>query len=187
MRQVRCSSDVAVVSCDQVCGQVLGCGKHMCTRACHAGPCDPCGVLETQTCYCGRNSRQAPCGSGHADKHSKPECLFACTQPCDRKLPCGNHACTSPCHPGPCNPCPTDVASVKVLSSAIGESLVGYRLSPAVQSCPCRSVPLAMLGAVRRSCLDPVPVCMNTCNQPTGCPLAPSHKSVSVLGVLALR
>ena len=66
-RQVRCSTDVAPVSCESACGKVLSCGLHRCALACHPGQCEPCALAETQRCFCGRHTRDAKCGDGQLD------------------------------------------------------------------------------------------------------------------------
>lgn len=53
-------------SCNQVCGELLGCGKHSCTSVCHSGLCPPCEEEQFQKCYCGKHERQARCGDGEA-------------------------------------------------------------------------------------------------------------------------
>jgi len=50
-------------ACENKCGKLLNCLAHECDRDCHEGPCDPCAVMVTQPCFCGKEERTAPCGS----------------------------------------------------------------------------------------------------------------------------
>ncbi|KAF3497916.1 hypothetical protein DY000_02057972 [Brassica cretica] len=45
-----------VYSCNLICGNGLGCGNHLCSEVCHAGPCGDCELLPSRvkTCYCGK-------------------------------------------------------------------------------------------------------------------------------------
>lgn len=98
----RCGRPDPKTTCDHVCGKLLNCGVHTCTRVCHNGDCDPCAVMLTTTCLCGKEERALPCGA-----------TFCCNAVCGKLLPCGLHHCTLPCHGGLCPPCPTDVSSVR--------------------------------------------------------------------------
>lgn len=52
-------------SCENICDQLLGCGKHRCEKKCHPGLCDPCLIEdEHQLCYCGQSERITRCGDG---------------------------------------------------------------------------------------------------------------------------
>ncbi|KAG9069482.1 FKBP12-associated protein [Linnemannia hyalina] len=75
-------------SCDQVCGELLGCGIHSCSSVCHPGLCAPCEEEQEQLCYCGKHTRTARCGE------SKPKTTivdgetqigyYECREACDR-------------------------------------------------------------------------------------------------------
>ncbi|KAF5192665.1 Nf-x1-type zinc finger protein nfxl1 [Thalictrum thalictroides] len=82
-RMVVCS-DRSVFSCENLCGNLLTCGNHYCTKTCHA--------LKSQTLSSG--------------VHVKSESCEACDLRCqkDRKLSCP-HPCPLPCHPGDCPLC----------------------------------------------------------------------------------
>ena len=54
------------VSCGNVCGRLLDCGKHSCQRMCHTGACDPCELMEVVKCHCGRSSKELGCGEGES-------------------------------------------------------------------------------------------------------------------------
>ncbi|KAG2300863.1 hypothetical protein Bca52824_037335 [Brassica carinata] len=77
-----------VYSCNLICGNGLGCGNHLCSEVCHAGPCGDCELLPSRvkTCYCGKN-------------------VPSCSNICLRLLPCGLHTCAEVCHGGDCAPC----------------------------------------------------------------------------------
>ena len=52
------------LSCGNVCGRLLGCGKHSCSAVCHEGECEKCPVKETVKCWCGQNEKEVDCGAG---------------------------------------------------------------------------------------------------------------------------
>ncbi|XP_034267249.1 NF-X1-type zinc finger protein NFXL1 [Pantherophis guttatus] len=85
-------------SCGQVCERDFkpSCG-HRCLLLCHPGPCPPCPKMVIITCYC-KKARPVP------RRCSMKE--WSCQLPCGRKLPCGQHNCGNPCHPGDCQSCP---------------------------------------------------------------------------------
>ncbi|KAG8134922.1 hypothetical protein E2320_007990, partial [Naja naja] len=85
-------------SCGQVCERHFkpSCG-HRCLLLCHPGPCPPCPKMVIITCYC-QKAKPLP------RRCSMKE--WSCQLPCGRKLPCGQHNCGNPCHPGDCQPCP---------------------------------------------------------------------------------
>ncbi|KAJ6668565.1 hypothetical protein lerEdw1_012047 [Lerista edwardsae] len=81
-------------SCGQVCERDFKppCG-HRCLLLCHPGPCPPCPKMIAITCYC-KKAKPVP------RRCSTKE--WSCQLPCGRKLPCGQHNCEKPCHPGRC-------------------------------------------------------------------------------------
>ncbi|CAM4552635.1 NF-X1-type zinc finger protein NFXL1 isoform X1 [Caretta caretta] len=85
-------------SCGQVCEREFRppCG-HKCLLLCHPGPCPPCPKMVTIACYC-KKAKPVP------RRCSTKE--WSCQLPCGRKLPCGQHSCENPCHPGDCQSCP---------------------------------------------------------------------------------
>ncbi|WVQ85287.1 hypothetical protein IAT38_007452 [Cryptococcus sp. DSM 104549] len=170
---VKCSvatSNNAALSpvCDEQCDRQLNCGnrEHRCPELCHFGPCKPCELKETVTCYCGEEHKRVACGWG---KMSEKICVkadedgsedvwhgrFDCGRPCDRTYDCGIHPCPETCHPHPIAslPCP---------------------YSPtAITHCPCGATPLKNLpNFPRPDCVAPVPTCRNRCpkNRPCGHP-----------------
>ncbi|BFU18993.1 NF-X1-type Zn finger domain containing protein [Entamoeba histolytica] len=80
-------------SCKNVCGKLLACGKHHCTKLCHSGPCEECPTpISIKTCACGKT---------HYNRKECTDPFEECPEICGKKLPCG-HICHSKCHFGPC-------------------------------------------------------------------------------------
>ncbi|ORZ17610.1 hypothetical protein BCR41DRAFT_305102 [Lobosporangium transversale] len=133
-------------SCQKVCGELLGCGKHSCASVCHPGLCAPCEEEEIQHCYCGKHERRARCGEGEPRKTlvdgDEINGFFECKEICKRLFACGHHECTKKCHPISKEPsqCPASPELVK--------------------TCPCGAKPISLLlNKARKTCMDPVPVC----------------------------
>ncbi|CAG8743526.1 1734_t:CDS:2, partial [Racocetra fulgida] len=97
-------------SCESVCGNLLGCGKHYCKKQCHPDDCTRCEVIEIQKCYCGQTEREATCGEGIAirccggesgkslqvsDSHEE----LICDRICRGLRTCGKHQCSVRCCP----------------------------------------------------------------------------------------
>lgn len=92
-----------MLSCPHTCGGTCsrkrgdGC-PHPCPNQCHPGPCPECpNMAPAKRCPCGRTSYTYRCGK------SDPQ--TTCSNTCGKKLSCGTHFCTAPCHHGPCTPC----------------------------------------------------------------------------------
>ncbi|XVE52496.1 hypothetical protein DITRI_Ditri02bG0126600 [Diplodiscus trichospermus] len=77
-------SDRAQFSCDNLCGNLLPCGNHYCTKTCHP--------LEIQSSSSGNCKRGESC----------EECKLPCQK---ERMPACLHPCPLPCHPGECPPC----------------------------------------------------------------------------------
>lgn len=87
-------------SCGQTCSKPRGTCPHPCGLQCHAGPCPPCGLVgPTQSCFCGKNTSQKLC------RETDYENGWSCQEICGDLLPCGEHFCPNPCHPGLCGDC----------------------------------------------------------------------------------
>lgn len=102
-RTVRCSlqhQESPENLCSLPCLKWLPCGKHRCRHKCHYGPCPDCPFTIHQTCFCGSESRDVPCGKDVPEHYS-------CGKICGKPLACGHHVCSLPCHEGACPPCPT--------------------------------------------------------------------------------
>lgn len=77
------------LSCGNVCGRTLPCGKHTCEKVCHEGPCEGCLVREAARCWCGKTEKELGCGEGEPQ-----ECFvegetpwigrFSCDLVCER-------------------------------------------------------------------------------------------------------
>ncbi|TRM63424.1 hypothetical protein BD626DRAFT_494323 [Schizophyllum amplum] len=156
----RCSgrqtNAVNLASCGETCGRRLGCGKHTCASACHEGDCDPCEIMETVKCYCGKEEKEVKCGDGEAEvcEIEGGETWFgrfACAQTCDRSFDCGVHKCQKPCHP-PSRSAPSCPFSPEVITR-----------------CPCGQHPSSDFPP-RTTCSDPIPTCDSKCSKPhSGC------------------
>ncbi|GAA5899971.1 hypothetical protein JCM5296_001929 [Sporobolomyces johnsonii] len=91
---VRCSQDPKKVSCGTVCGKLLRCGWHRCTKTCH--PAGECEAVDTQTCLKPRKHCSHPCPL---------PCHFPSSCPTDQPCPkmievhcaCGNLTQTARC------------------------------------------------------------------------------------------
>ncbi|KAI5795104.1 hypothetical protein EDC01DRAFT_717194 [Geopyxis carbonaria] len=90
-------------SCGQTCGKQRASPRkcpHACNLQCHAGPCPPCTALgPPQPCYCAKEESQRRCVD------TDYEHGWSCGQVCGDFMPCGEHECPSPCHPGLCGQC----------------------------------------------------------------------------------
>lgn len=152
-------------SCGEPCGRRLSCGRHECAQICHEGACEPCSILFDAKCFCGRREESLQCWQveppGEIDLGLG---VFSCEMECPKMLPCGNHMCGNKCHPGSCGEC---------------------ELSPSViRTCPCGKKKLAELqeaGSERRSCVDPIPTCEQTCGKLLTCEKHPC-KSLCHIG-----
>jgi hypothetical protein len=92
------------VSCKQVCGKLLGCGRHTCQDICHSGDCSPCIQVYEQSCFCGKVHKTKlcePCNEEGKDVETGMIKTFACEHSCPLVLPCG-HKCDRMCHSGKC-------------------------------------------------------------------------------------
>ncbi|KAL6956430.1 NF-X1-type zinc finger protein nfxl2, partial [Sarracenia purpurea var. burkii] len=82
-RMMVCSAE-AEFSCNNLCGNLLRCGNHYCTKTCHA--------LKSRSSFLGQRERAEPCEY--------------CDLPCQKeRQPICPHSCPMPCHPGECPPC----------------------------------------------------------------------------------
>lgn len=93
-------------SCGQTCSKSRATCPHPCPLMCHAGPCPPCTLMgPTQTCFCGKNTSTKRCSETDYSKG------WSCQERCGDLLPCGEHSCSQPCHPGLCGACEVPVPS----------------------------------------------------------------------------
>ncbi|CEG81703.1 hypothetical protein RMATCC62417_15868 [Rhizopus microsporus] len=139
-------------SCDIICDELLGCGKHRCEEKCHKGICPPCTVEETQSCYCGKSQRDTRCGSGKQVQLGDHVGHYNCEHKCEKMYKCQQHSCQKGCHPclADAQSCPFDPDTVT--------------------TCPCGSNPISELTSKKRTaCTDPIPTCESTCNKKLAC------------------
>ncbi|KAK3020652.1 hypothetical protein RJ639_046245 [Escallonia herrerae] len=90
-------SDRAEFSCDNLCGNLLPCGNHYCTKTCHA--------LRSPS-LSGRYDRSEPCEECYLPcqkvKTLFCTCLKLLITTCFLKLPYCTHLCPEKCHPSQC-------------------------------------------------------------------------------------
>lgn len=79
--------------CEIPCDEMLGCGKHTCSKGCHSGECGKCPLQGRRTCPCGKKVYE-----GMSCDVSVP----LCGSTCERLLACGFHVCPERCHRGQC-------------------------------------------------------------------------------------
>ncbi|XP_078159486.1 NF-X-like 1 [Carex rostrata] len=143
----RCSDRMSPLSCGQQCGRLLECGRHLCAKVCHTGPCESCTVLVAASCFCGKKTEMVLCGDMAVKGELKGnDGVFCCNSVCGRNLACGNHTCGNSCHPGPCGECELVPTKIK--------------------TCHCGNTQLKEL---RESCLDPIPTCSKVCAKALPC------------------
>ncbi|XP_057840828.2 NF-X1-type zinc finger protein NFXL1-like [Cryptomeria japonica] len=143
----RCSDQKPAESCGQVCEQLLTCGRHLCDKICHEGPCGSCTILTNASCFCGKKENMMLCGDleFHGELEWKSG-VYACENLCMKMLSCQNHNCSLGCHPGECKEC--DLLPEKL------------------KTCPCGKTQILN---ERKSCLDPVPTCSEVCEKLLSC------------------
>uniref|UniRef100_A0A670J1C1 Nuclear transcription factor, X-box binding like 1 n=1 Tax=Podarcis muralis TaxID=64176 RepID=A0A670J1C1_PODMU len=173
-------------SCGQVCERDFKppCG-HRCLLLCHPGPCPPCPKMVTITCYC-KKAKPVP------RRCSTKE--WSCQLPCGRKLPCGQHNCEKPCHPGECQPCPRVSKQACICGRQVAERLCASPVWQCDQVCgktlPCgyhaceqichagscgecprsgkRSCPCGK-SKFSLPCTEDVPTCGDSCDKALDC------------------
>ncbi|KAI9350348.1 hypothetical protein BDR26DRAFT_852230, partial [Obelidium mucronatum] len=134
------------LSCGQICGKLLSCGKHECPNPCHDYPCAPCPEQIEIDCQCGKCTTSVSC-----DFDSKNE-VFQCEELCNVGFPCGIHVCEETCH--------------KHEEGALCATDPGR-----VETCPCGAETVISLlgGRNRESCTEAIPLCENTCAKTLKC------------------
>ncbi|KAF2099141.1 hypothetical protein NA57DRAFT_17422, partial [Rhizodiscina lignyota] len=153
-------------TCGAVCGELMPCGEHYCTRSCHEGLCGACEEMVDVKCYCGKVERQMWCCDRQEEKTSRLELAhgqdadgeeswigsFDCGQICGRPYDCGSHICEKTCHP-------LDAATPHCPKSP-----------DIVTHCPCGKTLLSDISnSARTSCEDRVPNCDKPCLKLLAC------------------
>ncbi|PLB54204.1 hypothetical protein P170DRAFT_431840 [Aspergillus steynii IBT 23096] len=152
-------------SCGEVCGDLLPCGEHTCSRPCHEGLCGTCEVKVEGRCYCGKVQTEMLCSSRDEEMESQKiqdgaegqveewTGCFSCPDQCSRPFDCGVHFCQKSCHPQDVHPahCP--------------------RSPDVVHHCPCGKTPLTEISGYspRKSCEDPIINCRKACGKMLPC------------------
>lgn len=174
-RSVACRADAwaadgtaAAWSCGEACGRVLACGAHVCTRACHAPPCEPCALLPDAVLTC-------PCGKTKLEKDKRKSCsdpIPLCGNICAKPLPCGpdgdRHFCKLDCHDGPCPVCPD-------------KTLLQCRCGHSSREVPCADLPEMYNNVLcQKKCNKKLSCGRHRCR--TACCAAASHRCSVVCG-----
>lgn len=143
----RCSDRKSALTCGQCCDRLLDCGRHRCKKICHLGPCDPCQVLVSASCFCKKTKELVLCGGMDLKGEVNTEDgVFSCSSICGKSLNCSSHFCSDICHPGPCGGCGL--------------------MPDMIKTCYCGKTPLR---EERTSCLDPIPTCSELCEKLLPC------------------
>ena len=153
-------------SCGEICGDLLPCGEHACSRPCHEGLCGACEVPINAKCYCGKVTKDIICSDKTDEKRSwrsssttagdtSPDewiGVFSCKGTCDRLFDCGKHACKQSCH----------AQSIESTHCPQSPDLIRF--------CTCGKTPLTDLSlSPRESCKDPIPNCSKECSKHLPC------------------
>ncbi|KAK9460397.1 uncharacterized protein V1516DRAFT_676525 [Lipomyces oligophaga] len=149
-------------SCGIVCGELMACGVHTCSRPCHSGLCGPCIAPVHSSCYCGKEDKDVQCS------HTLPERksyyiddegdksfwvgIWKCNNVCGRAFDCGKHFCEQECH-------------------SQDLEFTHCSMSPdVVLTCPCGKHSIEeILGHQRNDCTDPIPTCTDVCLKTLPC------------------
>eukprot|EP00755_Sulcionema_specki_P028135 Sspe_Gene.89245::Locus_61056_Transcript_1_1_Confidence_1.000_Length_2160::g.89245::m.89245/K12236/NFX1; transcriptional repressor NF-X1 len=74
---VPCHMQAEKAVCGTACNRRLPCGRHLCKKLCHSGPCDPCGSVCGRPLPCGHPCA-VPCHPGACDMMCKGMRLVLC-------------------------------------------------------------------------------------------------------------
>ncbi|KAF3912178.1 hypothetical protein ABW21_db0207490 [Orbilia brochopaga] len=136
-------------SCQQICGDMMPCGEHFCSRPCHEGMCGGCEVTEILRCYCGEEERAIKCcdklppKTSYGADNNTWEGFWECNKSCERDFDCGKHKCSKGCH----------ARDAEVPHCPFSPDVVKF--------CPCGKTPLDA-DAPRQACTDKIPHCDKT-------------------------
>lgn len=142
-----------------MCGDLLPCGDHLCSKPCHPGLCGDCETLIDARCYCGAVEKPVPCSSLDEPQQSYSlsegswfEGTFTCEQELVKVYDCGLHDTHELCRPQDELPphCPFSIDTVS--------------------HCPCGKTPLdTLVKEPRKSCQDAIPHCDRPCEKLLPC------------------
>ncbi|RXG62012.1 NF-X1-type zinc finger protein NFXL1 [Armadillidium vulgare] len=173
-------------SCGERCGKDLkpSCG-HSCTLLCHPGPCPPCPVMVSNSCYCRKSKpKMRRCSAKR----------WSCGSKCANYLACNIHRCGEICHEGSCPPCELKSKQKCECNSSVQlrpcndlvwhcDKVCGKAFScshhkcelvchsgscgncprEGKQTCPCGKKSFELL------CTESIPTCGDTCSKPLAC------------------
>ncbi|KAI8921762.1 hypothetical protein BC831DRAFT_475882 [Entophlyctis helioformis] len=94
----RTSCEQPVITCKETCRMPLPCG-HECADLCHTGPCDPCPLLVSRKCRCGKETIKIRCKNLDCDPVTGEPLAPLCARPCGKRLHCRRHQCQDTCCP----------------------------------------------------------------------------------------
>ncbi|RZC84435.1 hypothetical protein C5167_047220 [Papaver somniferum] len=145
--------------CENECGKLLGCGKHVCERGCHEGKCGGCPYQGKRSCPCGKKVYEGmPCDA----------VLPTCGSTCEKMLSCGIHRCPERCHKGSCN----ETCRTVIIKSCRCGSL--RKQVPCHQALACerkcnRGRDCGRHACRRRCCDGDCPPCSEICDRKLRC------------------
>ncbi|EPE06764.1 nf-x1 finger transcription [Ophiostoma piceae UAMH 11346] len=148
------SSFEGTFDCNAVCGRAFDCGKHHCTKPCHAQDeqaehC-PTSVDIVTHCLCGKTHLALILGSGERTSCDDP--VPSCGKVCNKKLPGCSHACQELCHDTakPCPPCKQIIDDICACHQTTHQVVCGD--SDARDAAQCDSVCRAWLNCKQHRC-----------------------------------
>ena len=140
--------------CKAVCGRAFDCGKHYCTRPCHAQDesaehC-PTSVDAVTHCLCGKTRLALVPGS--AARTSCQDPVPSCGKVCSKTLPGCSHTCQELCHDTtkPCPPCKRVIDDTCACHQTTHQVVCGD--SDAREAAQCDSVCRAWLNCKQHRC-----------------------------------
>ena len=140
-------------SCGQTCSKPRSPCPHPCSLQCHAGPCPPCGLVgPTQACFCGKKELRKLC------RETDYENGWGCQETCGDLLPCGEHFCSRPCHPGLCGECTEEIAA-RCYCGQVEKQML----------CSDREEPRSSYSIADHSCFEGTFTCHKPCDRSFDC------------------
>lgn len=168
-QQTQCSlTNYDGFSCNETCNRRDKICGHKCVQKCHkskskrnnkksnSGPCGPCKVPVTVSCYCGKTQNsKIPCHklptkarkSIKKNTEADSVVMIACKQPCNKFYSCNQHKCKSQCHLH-------DTEEICPLQP----------LENTIETCFCGKTQIK-----RSTCLDKIASCSQPCNKLLPC------------------